>query len=294
MSYQLELRHFTYFLAVAEELHFRKAADRLYISQPGLSRQIKQMEEIIGAKLFIRDKRNVDLTASGRYLKKELDYIFNHIDFTIKQTRLIDQGSDGEVRIGFLGSAMQTVIPELLVKTNENFPNIQFSLEEMSNYLQVEAIERDQLDLGFVRLARVSKELKMKTIFKDTFSLVLPEHHYLNIDNFKSIDQVSHENFILFSSRYSSLYYDKIMSICEDKGFTPKVSHKSVHGQTIYKLVESGLGVAIVPSSLQYGFDLGVKFLEIPKIPQKAVLSVIWKENNRNPALQQLLNLMNI
>ncbi|KZS42035.1 transcriptional regulator [Aquimarina aggregata] len=294
MSYQLELRHFTYFLAVAEELHFRKAADRLYISQPGLSRQIKQMEEIIGAKLFIRDKRNVDLTASGRYLKKELDYIFNHIDFTIKQTRLIDQGSDGEVRIGFLGSAMQTVIPELLVKTNENFPNIQFSLEEMSNYLQVEAIERDQLDLGFVRLARVSKELKMKTIFKDTFSLVLPEDHYLNIDNFKSIDQVSHENFILFSSRYSSLYYDKIMSICEDKGFTPKVSHKSVHGQTIYKLVESGLGVAIVPSSLQYGFDLGVKFLEIPKIPQKAVLSVIWKENNRNPALQQLLNLMNI
>jgi len=294
MSYQLELRHFTYFLAVAEELHFRKAADRLYISQPGLSRQIKQMEEIIGAKLFIRDKRNVDLTASGRYLKKELDYIFNHINFTIKQTRLIDQGSDGEVRIGFLGSAMQTVIPELLVKTNENFPNIQFSLEEMSNYLQVEAIERDQLDLGFVRLARVSKELKMKTIFKDTFSLVLPEDHYLNIDSFKSIDQVSHENFILFSSRYSSLYYDKIMSICEDKGFTPKVSHKSVHGQTIYKLVESGLGVAIVPSSLQYGFDLGVKFLEIPKIPQKAVLSVIWKENNRNPALQQLLNLMNI
>lgn len=294
MSYQLELRHFTYFLAVAEELHYRKAADRLYISQPGLSRQIKQMEEIIGAKLFIRDKRNVDLTASGRYLKKELDYIFNHIDFTIKQTRLIDQGSDGEVRIGFLGSAMQTVIPELLVKTNENFPNIQFSLEEMSNYLQVEAIERDQLDLGFVRLARVSKELKMKTIFKDTFSLVLPENHHLNIDNFKSIDQVSHENFILFSSRYSSLYYDKIMSICEDKGFTPKVSHKSVHGQTIYKLVESGLGVAIVPSSLQYGFDLGVKFLEIPKIPQKAVLSVIWKENNRNPALQQLLNLMNI
>ena len=77
-------------------------------------------------------------------------------------------------------------------------------------------------------------------------------------------------------------------SICEDQGFTPKVSHKSVHAQTIYKLVESGMGVAIVPTSLQYGFDLGVKFLEIPDIPQKAVLSVIWKEDNRNPALLQL------
>ncbi len=292
MSYQLELRHFNYFLAVAEELHFRKAADRLFISQPGLSRQIKQMEEIIGVQLFKRDKRNVSLTNSGEYLKKELDYIFNHIDFTIKQTRLIDAGSEGEIRIGFLGSAMQMVIPELLVKTNTEFPNIKFSLEEMSNYLQVEAIEKDELDLGFVRLARVPKGLKKKTVHTDTFSLVLPANHHLDTDTFKTIDQVSDENFVLFSSDYSPLYYDKIMSICEDRGFTPKVSHRSVHAQTIFKLVESGLGVAIVPTSLQHGFDLNVKFLEIPKIKQTAILSVIWKENNRNPALQQISSLI--
>ncbi|MEW7291780.1 LysR family transcriptional regulator [Aquimarina sp. 2304DJ70-9] len=294
MGYQLELRHFTYFLAVAEELHFRKAADRLFISQPGLSRQIKQMEEIIGAPLFVRNKRNVNLTPAGLYLKKELHYIFNHIDFSIKQTRLINEGKEGEIRIGFLGSAMQTVIPELLIKSNKEFPGIQFSLEEMSNHLQVDAIEKDQLDLGFVRLSRVPNGLEMKTVYIDTFSLVLPENHHLTVDTFKKIDQVSKENFVLFSSDYSSLYYDKIMSICEDKGFTPKVSHKSVHAQTIYKLVESGLGVAIVPTSLQYGFDLGVKFLEIPRIPQKAKLSVIWKENNRNPALQQIKNLLEV
>lgn len=288
MSYQIELRHFTYFLAVAEELHFRKAADRLFISQPGLSRQIKQMEEIIGVTLFIRNKRKVSLTVAGEYLKKELDYVFNHIDFTIKQTRLINKGSDGEIRIGFLGSAIQTVIPELLVKVNEQFPNVQFSLEEMSNHLQVEGIEKDQLDLGFVRLARVPKGIQMKTVHTDTFSLVLPKNHYLEEKNFKNIAQVSDQHFILFSSDYSPLYYDKIMSICEDKGFTPKVSHKSVHAQTIFKLVESGLGVAIVPTSLQYGFDLGVKFLEIPKISQKATLSVIWKQDNRNPALEQI------
>ncbi len=294
MGYQLELRHFTYFLAVAEELHFRKAANRLFISQPGLSRQIKQMEEIIEAKLFIRDKRNVRLTIAGQYLKKELDYIFNHINFTIKQTRLLDLGSDGEIRIGFLGSAMQTVIPELLVSANNTFPNIRFSLEEMSNYLQVDAIEKDQLDLGFVRLARVPKDVKMKTIHTDTFSLVLPKTHHLDMQSFKNIGQVSDENFILFSSDYSSLYYNKIMSICEDRGFKPKVSHRSVHAQTIFKLVESGLGVAIVPTSLQFGFDLDVKFLEIPKIKQTAVLSVIWKENNRNPALQKISALIDL
>ncbi len=294
MSYQLELRHFTYFLAVAEELHFRKAADRLCITQPGLSRQIKQMEEIIGASLFIRNKRNVSLTQAGLYLQKELAYIFNHIDFTIKQTHLIDKGNKGEIRIGFLGSAMQTVIPDLLVKSNKRFEGIQFSLEEMSNKLQVKAIEQDQLDLGFVRLSSVPAGMKMKTVHVDSFSLVLPKDHQLKKSTFKGIDQVSEENFVLFSSDYSSLYFDKIISICEDKGFRPKVSHKSVHAQTIYKLVESGLGVAIVPTSLQYGFDLGVKFLEIPKIPQKAILSVIWKEDNRNPALQQIKNLLEL
>ncbi|MBP2832046.1 LysR family transcriptional regulator [Aquimarina sp. U1-2] len=294
MSYQLELRHFTYFLAVAEELHFRKAADRLFISQPGLSRQIKQMEEIIDAKLFIRDKRNVRLTVAGAYLKKELNYIFNHIHLTIRQTHLIATGIEGEIRIGFLGSAMQTVIPKLLVDVNNRFPDIRFNLEEMSNHLQVEAIEHDQLDLGFVRLARVPKGIQIKTIHTDTFSLVLPKSHVLDANSFKHVGQVSTENFILFSSDYSSLYYDKIMSICEDRGFSPKVSHRSVHAQTIFKLVAHGLGVAIVPTSLQYGFDLDVKFLKIPKIKQTAVLSVIWKENNRNPALQKIKDLLGL
>ncbi len=290
MSYQLELRHFKYFEAVAEELHFRKAAERLFISQPGLSRQIKQMEKIIGTELFIRNKRNVVLTEAGFYLKKELDFIFNYIDSAIKQTRFIGIGIDGEIRIGFLGSAMQTVIPELLVKTNQKYPDIRFNLEEMSNYDQVEAILKDELDIGFVRLARVPVGLKKATVQTDSFSLVLPENHELDNHTFKDISQVSEENFILFSSDYSSLYYDKIMSICEDKGFTPKVSHKSVHAQTIFKLVESGLGVAIIPTSLQDGFNLKVKFIEIPNIPQRATLSVIWKIDNRNPALEKIMS----
>lgn len=288
MGYQLELRHFAYFLAVAEELHFRKAAERLFISQPGLSRQIKQMEEIIGATLFIRDKRNVRLTDAGVYLKKEITYIFNHIDFTVKHTKLLDEGIEGEVRIGFLGTAMQSVIPEFLVKVDEQYPKIQFSLEEMSNYDQINAIVNDELDIGFVRVARVPDGLRSKVVQRDTFSLVVPKDHFLTTDTFKSIDQVAKEHFVLFSSGYSSVYYNKIVSICEDQGFTPIVSHKSVHAQTIFKLVESKLGVAIVPTSLQYGFDLNIRFLEIPNIPQRAELSVIWKADNRNPTLEKV------
>ncbi len=289
MSYQLELRHLIYFKAVAEELHFRKAAERLFISQPGLSRQIKQLEENLEVELFSRDKRNVKLTPAGLYLKNEVDYLLNHLDFSLKQTKLVAQGSFGEIRVGFLGSAMQSVLPQLLLKANTDLPEVQFSLEEMSNTAQIEALEKDQIDLGFVRLARVPRGLRLRPVFTDSFSLVLPENHQLDASTFKSIAQVAIEDFILFSSDYSSLYYDQIISICEDASFTPKVSYKSVHALTIFKLVESGLGVAIVPTSLQLGFSLGVKFLEIPNIPQQAVLSACYKKNNRNPALEYVL-----
>ncbi|MFT7348899.1 MAG: DNA-binding transcriptional LysR family regulator, partial [Candidatus Paceibacteria bacterium] len=109
---------------------------------------------------------------------------------------------------------------------------------------------------------------------------------------FEGLHQVSKENFVLFPQEYSPLYYDTIMSICEDAGFTPKVSHKSVHAQTIFKLVENNLGIAIVPTSLQYGFHMRVKFLELKNIPQRAILSVIWKEDNRNPALKHCMELL--
>ena len=288
MGYQLELRHFKYFMAVAEELHFRKAAERLHISQPGLSRQIRQMEEILDAELFVRDKRNVVLTPAGAYLKDEIAFILNHLEFTKRHVSMIDKGSEGELRIGFLGSAMQNVIPELLLRMNKEFPKLKSSLEEMSNHDQVKAIQEDELDIGFVRLARVPDGLYRQPVFTDTFSLVVPKSLNLDVSNFKGIEQVAQENFILFSADYSSDYYNKIMSICDDAGFVPKVSHKSVHAQTIFKLVESGLGIAIVPTSLQHGYDLAIRFIELKNIPQEAVLSVIWKKDNRNPALQRV------
>jgi DNA-binding transcriptional LysR family regulator len=292
MGYQLELRHFRYFLAVAEELNFRKASEKLFISQPGLSRQIKQMEEILDTQLFIRNKRNVHLTPGGTYLRGEIEFILNHLEWTQKQVRLITSGSSGEIRIGFLGSAMQNVIPQLLLQLKDQYPNIKTSLEEVSNHAQVNAILKDKLDLGFVRLSRVPKGLHLHPVFKDTFSLVLPADHPVLSKGFKSVKQLASEPFILFSQDYSPLYYDTVMSICEDAGFTPEVSHKSVHAQTIFKLVESNLGVAIIPTSLQHGFQMKVRFIELIRIPQRAILSVVWKEDNRNRALQHCIDLL--
>jgi DNA-binding transcriptional LysR family regulator len=289
----IELRHLEYFRAVAEELNFGRAAERLFISQPGLSRQIKQMEEILEVQLFERTKRKVQLTVAGKFLKSEVDYIFNHLELTKSQLKEIALGNVGELRIGFLGSAAHTILPELLVKITQQFAGIQTTLEELSNSLQVEMLEKDKLDLGFVRLARVPETLEMHLVHEDSFSIVLPLEHPINEDNFKNIGQLKDENYILFSHDYSSIYYDKIMSICEDRGFTPKISHKSVHALTIFKLVEAGLGIAIIPSSLKLGYDLKVKFIELKRIPQKTELFAVWKKSNRNPALRKVLELIN-
>jgi DNA-binding transcriptional LysR family regulator len=288
----MELRHLIYFQAVAEELNFRKAAEKLFISQPGLSRQIKNLEELLEVQLFIRDQKHVELTAAGKFLIGEVEFILNHLDLTKSQLKLVAAGKVGELRIGFLGSASNRVLPELLAKINEQEPLITTSLEELSNSAQVEMIQKDKLDLGFVRLASVAEELEMKPILRDSFSIVVPKNHPINLDNFNSVFQFSEEPFILFSSDYSNYYYEQIIGICKDSGFTPKIRHKSVHALTIFKLVENGLGVAIVPTSLKEGYALNVRFMEIPDTLRFTELSVIWKPSNRNPALKKILGMI--
>jgi DNA-binding transcriptional LysR family regulator len=288
----MELRHLSYFKAVAEELNFRKAAERLFISQPGLSRQIKQLEELLEVKLFERDQKHVELTVAGNYLKGEVDFVLNHLQMTKSQLKLIASGKIGELRIGFLGSASNQVLPDLLSKLNSQQPLISTSLEELSNAVQVEMIEKDKLDLGFVRLASVPSDLEMKVVLRDSFSLVVPKDHPIQDKDFTSVNQFQDEAFVLFSSEYSNLYYEQIIGICRDAGFSPKIRHKSVHALTIFKLVENGMGVAIVPTSLREGYELNVRFMQVPNIPQFTELSAIWKAENRNPALKQVLPLI--
>ncbi len=289
MSNQIELRHLRYFRAVAEHLNFHKAAQELHISQPGLSRQIAQLEFYLGTRLLERDRRSVALTAAGRYLKEQLVPQLNRLASTCEQTRRIGAGRAGEIRIGFLGSAMQAVIPDLLLGLKEAHPELHTSLEERSNQEQVRALMEESLDLGFVRLTDLPPELDSCPVVRETFSLVVPEGHPLQASHFKSVAQLAKEAFILFSPEYSPDYYRTVLSICEDAGFHPRISHKSVHAHTIFKLVEAGLGVAIVPTSLQHGFQLGVRFIDLGQIRQRAVLTAVWKREHQNRALDHCI-----
>ena len=293
MSNQIEHRHLRYFLAVAEELHFRKAAEKLFISQPGLSRQIKQMEQDLGVTLFERNNRRVALTKTGDYLQKELQINLKNLEDILAHSKLIHHGKEGHLTLGFVGSAMLQIIPAILKQFNSKFPKIMFKLEEMDNQKQIEGLLSQEIDVGFVRLERVPRSLEIHTVLKETFCLVLPKNHPVNKRNFKNLSQFKDSPFILFDPEYSASYYEKVMQIFDGCGFAPIISHNTIHASSIYKLVENNLGVSIVPKSLQFGYDMNVKFIELDAIPQRAFLSIAWSKNNRNPMLQNILQLIN-
>ncbi len=292
MGYQLELRHLKYFLAVAEDLHFRKAAERLFISQPGLSRQIRQMEEDLGITLFERHNRKVRLTKAGEYLQKELTRNLNNIDRIISYAKLINDGVNGELRLGYVGSAMQKLIPDLLLHFTRKHPNVTFSLNEMENKQQIHALLNEEIDIGFVRIERVPRGLNIHPLFEDTFSLVLPREHKLDEKNLQSISQLKDEPFILFNASYSESYYEKVMQIFDSAGFAPIVSHYTVNAASIFRLVENGFGISIIPTALKYGYNMEVKFVELKNIHQRTTLKVVWNTDNSNPALKDLINII--
>jgi DNA-binding transcriptional LysR family regulator len=292
MSNQLELRHYRYFLAVAKELHFRRAAEQLYISQPGLSRQIKQMEEELGIKLFERHNRKVELTKAGVYLQHELSNQLQHFEDIIKHAKLLNDGVEGKLKLAYVGSAMQNLIPELLLKFRETNPNVLTNLKEIDNRRQIQALLNQEIDVGFVRMERVPKGLEIQAAHDETFSLVLPANHPISASNFNSLTQFKEEHFILFDSSYSDSYYEKVMQIFDDSGFVPTISHSTVNASSIYRLVENNFGISIVPTSLKYGFDLDIKFIELRNIPQRTALKIVWNKANTNPVLRSFINII--
>lgn len=287
----MEIRKLQSFQVLAGELHFRKAAEKLYISQPALSRQIRELEDELGVRLLDRDNRNVQLTQAGQYLQKASEEIDNHLQKILRNIQLISKGDEGELKIGFVGSAMHLIIPQALVKLSRRFPGIHTSLQELGNNAQINAVQGNKIDVGFVRTEHFPSEVATQVVLEENFSLVLPRDHWLSKRKFKDLSQLHNERFILFGNSYSQDYYDLMLSIFSDHHFSPEVSHRSVHAPTIFKLVESHLGVAVVPTSLTTGFDLDIKFIELSSIRQKTCLYMIWNKDRKDPMLQKFLDL---
>ena len=283
---QIELRHLIYFKMLAEELHYRRAAENLFISQSALSQQIKQLEEILKISLLERTNKKVLLTDARALFYRDTVQVLNKIESAVGNLRLYKTGNTGQLTIGFVASAMESILPKLLKQFNEDCPNIRFQLDELNNKEQLEALANETLDLG------LSADMEVRCLYRETFSLVLPIDHPITVENFQHIGQLADEPFILFPNGQSPLYYQQIINLCADQGFTPRIVHRSIHAPTIFHLVANKMGLSIIPTSLATMINRNIRFIELKDIPQRTELFTVWKKDNNNPALPFLLNML--
>ena len=288
----MDIRQLTYFRAVASELHFKRAAQKLFIAQPALSRQVKALEDELGVLLLERDRRNVALTPAGAYLLGASTTLLAQLEDITHRVKLVAEGLEGELRIGYTGSCVNTVLPRVLPPLNRAYPRIQTYLSEMTSATQLEALKANQLDIGFLRNPPPYPHLETLPVWKEPFYLVVPLHHPLTPRTFKSLLQVASERFILPPRHDGELYHEHILGICEEAGLRPHVAHESTHGHTIVKLVESGLGISILPETFRQLYKGTVKFLPLRHTQRQAELTAVWFKTNHNAALEKMVTIM--
>lgn len=246
----MELRHLKYFLAVANELNFTKASEKLFISQPPLSRQIKELENEIGAKLFDRSNKKVVLTGAGKFFKEEIVNQLQNLESVILKTRKIAENINGEYRIGYISSTFSDTITNLIQFLTKKYPYLNIKLYEVSTVKQILALEQSKLDLAIVRAPVVSTKIDSKLWFKDSYSLVFNNSKTI-IKDVDDLSKLKNEVFVFFNKDYAPMYYSSLIEICSQNGFTPNIVHESNNINSIIQLVRNGLGVSIVPSSLK-------------------------------------------
>lgn len=288
----MNLQRLTYFRAVATELHFKRAAASLFIAQPALSRQIKALEDELGVLLLERDRRNVALTPAGAYLLSAVGPLLNSLEDISHRVRLVAEGLEGELRIGYTGSCVNTVLPRVLPALHREYPRIQTYLSEMTSAVQLSALHEGALDIGILRNPAAHPLLGTLLVWREPFYLVVPLSHKLTVRTFRSLTQVASEQFILPPRHDGELYHEHILAVCTEAGVQPHVAHESTHGHTIVKLVESGLGISILPETFLRLYKNTVKFLPLRHTSRQAELTAVWLRSNHNAALEKMVALL--
>ncbi|TCN58849.1 LysR family transcriptional regulator [Flavobacterium circumlabens] len=278
----MELRHLKYFLAVAEELNFTKAAEKLCISQPPLSRQIVELETEIGARLFNRNNKKTELTEAGKYFEKEVTALFQHLDQITSKTQKIAQNISGEFRIAYISSIYSGVISELIQNLKAVFPYVNFKLFEISTTKQIAALEQGKIDLGIIRSPIKSPKIKSQLWFQDGFSVVYNKSN-LQINAEEEISSLKDETFVFFNKEYAPHYHEVLLELCAFYGFTPKVAHESNNINSIVQLVKNGLGISIVPSNIaKNNTDPEMGFIELKKVNLFTDVSLITAKEDES------------
>ncbi|BCQ26260.1 LysR family transcriptional regulator [Caballeronia sp. NK8] len=246
----MELRQLRYFVAVAEELHFGRAARRLFISQPALSFDIRRFEEQLGVKLLERSNKAVALTNAGQVLLGEARQLLQQAEDVATLTMQSAHGLVGRLRIGFVNSMLYRGLPEAVQQFEAEHAAVEIVLKEMNTAEQVRALQQLQIDMGFAHWGHFPAEIEAQTWMSEAFLCCLPANHKLAKKRRIDLRQLAHEPFILFPRGVSPHYHDQIIATCVEAGFSPRIRHEARLWQTVVTMVEFQMGVALVPQAL--------------------------------------------
>ncbi len=284
----MDLRHLNYFLVLAEELNFSRAAERLHISQPPLTRMIQQIEEELGVLLFERSKRKVMLTSAGIELLNDAKQMVLQMQTVKKRLAVFGKGETGTLKVGYVGAVMHTELPHLLASFAKKFPDIGLQFEEQPNANLLHGLNNSTLDVAFVRTWLHSETMVEKIISEEPFVAVVSARHPLAVKKKIAVKDLRNENFITFTRECGPTIFDNFLVLCSNAGFTPRILHHASQLNSVLRLVESGFGVSLLPMNISQGYDLKLKFIPLSNAQETVPLIMLTRKGNTNPALLRL------
>ncbi len=281
----MDLRQIRYFLVLATELNFTRAAMRLHISQPPLTRQIQQLETAMGVVLFERNTRGVALTQAGMVFLEEARKIVALTEQAENKTRLAHQGHLGRLDIGIFGSAILNVIPTLLIELRKTHPDIAISLQNTTKIEQIEAVREKRLDIGFNRVFPPAPDLTVETVLIENLFVAMNKNHPLARRRVLTVKDLIDQPLILFPNNVRPTFADNVVALCRKEGFAPNVVHEVEDVMTCVALVSAGLGLAVVPASAVNLQLPEVRYHPLRSPDATVDLSCVYRADDASPAL---------
>ncbi|MFC6644622.1 LysR family transcriptional regulator [Granulicella cerasi] len=287
----MELKHLQSFIAVAEQLSFVRAAQRLHISQPALTAHIQQLEESVGAQLLLRNKRSVRLTEAGADFLEAARDILHRVKRAVDQAQESARGETGRLRIGFVSSAALEIVPPLAVAYRKRFPGVQLDLMNWRTSDQLRQLADKELDIGFARMPAQHKGLSFARIHREPLVMVLSKQHPLARKKDLHLADLRDQHFILYGRRWAPGFFDQILDLCQQQGFTPNILQETAEMYTAVAIVAAGLDVSILPRSVVAAQRRGIVVRELKYREAFSEIAIVTRDEPASVLVRNFVKL---
>jgi len=282
-----ELRHLRCFLRLAEELHFSRAAERLHMAQPALSRAIRELEAAVGTKLLDRTTRSARLTAAGQLFQGECRAALDRIERAVTEARRVASGMSGELRIGYMDFAINGMLPELVRAFRDRQPDIRLDLRYMPTTLQQEALLERRIDVGFMIGSFEAAPMTSHLLDEDHYAALLPAEHPLASAAGVTLAALAQEDFVLGNGSDWAVFRQRLFGLCRARGFFPRIVQEASSSEGIFGLVAAGSGVSVYAGCARNIQRRGIAVRRLQDVPDRLPIHAVWERDSASATLRR-------